>query len=132
VEGKCTKLVFSLSKSSKVTWGVKHEELKTIYTGGILPLITYGAPVWKTVLDKNNVIKNKLIRIQQLINIKIAKVYRTVSNEALCVITGQIPIAIKIEEITKYYERIKGNGTLVDRDMEVHHWTHAANYVKIT
>jgi len=29
---KCTKLIFSLSKSAKVTWGLKHEALKTIYT----------------------------------------------------------------------------------------------------
>jgi len=51
VEEKCTKLIFTLSKSAKVTWGLKHTALKTIYTGGILPLILYGAPVWKGVLD---------------------------------------------------------------------------------
>jgi len=56
VEEKYTKLIFTLSKSAKVTWGLKHEALKTIYTGGILPLILYGAPVWKSVLD-NKVIK---------------------------------------------------------------------------
>ena len=41
VEKKCTKLIFSLSKSAKITWGLKHEALKTIYeyTGGILPLL---------------------------------------------------------------------------------------------
>jgi len=39
--------------------------------------------------------KAKIIRVQRLINIKIAKVYRTVSNEALCVITGLVPIHIK-------------------------------------
>jgi hypothetical protein len=66
VEEKCTKLIFSLSKSAKVTWGLKHEALKTIYTGGILPLILYGAPVWKSVLD-NTCYKAKLIRIQRLI-----------------------------------------------------------------
>jgi hypothetical protein len=32
-----------------------------------------------------------------LINIRIAKAYRTVSNEALCVITGLTPVNIKIE-----------------------------------
>jgi hypothetical protein len=37
VEEKCTKLIFSLSKSAKVTWGLKHKALKTMYTGGILP-----------------------------------------------------------------------------------------------
>jgi hypothetical protein len=42
-----------------------------------------------------------------------------VSNEALCVIMGLIPINIKIEEIAKYYEYIKGNGNLFDQEMEV-------------
>jgi hypothetical protein len=83
VEEKCTKLIFTLLKLAEVTWGLKHESLKTIYTGGILSLILYGAPVWKSVLD-NTFYKAKLIRIQRLINIRIAKAYHTVSNEALC------------------------------------------------
>jgi hypothetical protein len=55
-----------------------------------------------------------------------------VSNEALYVITGLIPINIKIEERAKYYECIKGYGNQIDREMEVKHWTHPANSVKIT
>ena len=35
--------------------------------------------------------KLKLKRVQRLINIKIAKAYRTVSNEALCALTGLTP-----------------------------------------
>jgi hypothetical protein len=106
VEEKCTKLIFSLSKSAKITWGLKHEALKTIYTGGILPLLLYGAPVWKNVMNKP-CYKAKLIRIQRLINIKIPRAYHTVSNEALCVITDSIPINIKIEEmkILRNYKR---------------------------
>jgi len=42
--------------------------------------------------------KSKLIRVQRLINIKIAKAYRKVSKGALCILTGMTPIAIKIEE----------------------------------
>jgi hypothetical protein len=38
----------------------------------------------------------KIVRVQRLLNIRIAKAYRTVSNEALCVITGLTPIDIKI------------------------------------
>lgn len=87
VEEKCTKLIFSLSKSAKITWGLKHEALNLIYTEGILPLLLYGAPVWKSVLNKS-CYKAKLIRIQILINIRIAKAYRMFSNEELCVITG--------------------------------------------
>jgi len=94
--------------------------------GGILPLILYGAPAWKRILD-NTSYKAKLIRIQRLINIRITKAYRKVSNEALCVIKGLTPINIKIEETAKYYECIKGYGNLIDQEMEAKYWTHPAN-----
>jgi hypothetical protein len=68
--------------------------------------------VWNSVLNKK-CYRNKIIRIQRLINIKIAKAYRTVSNETLCVITGLIPINIKIDETVMYYEYAKGNGDLL-------------------
>jgi hypothetical protein len=35
-----------------------------------------------------------------------------VSSEGPCVITGILPINIKIEETARYYECIKGNGNL--------------------
>jgi hypothetical protein len=54
-----------------------------------------------------------------------------VSYEALCVITGLITINIKIEERGKYYECIKGQGILLDREMEVKYWRHPANTVEI-
>ena len=88
IEEKCTKLIFSLSKSAKISWRLKHEALKNIYTGGILPLLLYGAPVWKSVLNKH-CYKAKLTRMQRLMNIRIAKDYRAVSNEALSVIAGK-------------------------------------------
>ena len=79
VTGKCKKLIFSLSKSAKLHWGLNHAALKTIYTGGILPLLLYGAPVWAKIMDKT-CYRLKINRVQRLINIKIAKAYRTVSN----------------------------------------------------
>ena len=53
--------------------------------------------------------KLKLIRVQRLINIRIAKSYRTVSNQTLCILTGLTLIAIKIEERLKFYEYIRGS-----------------------
>ena len=75
---------FSLSKAAKLNWGLNPKALKTIYLGGILPLLLYGAPVWCKAMTLENC-KAKLTRVQRIINIKIAKAYRTVSNEALCV-----------------------------------------------
>ena len=120
VEDKCTKLIFTLSKMAKTTWVLKHATLKTIYAGRILPLILYGAALWKGVMDIA-CYKAKIIRVQRLINIKITKSYRTVSNEALFVITGLIPIHIKIEETTKYFEIVKGQGNQLDQEMEIKH-----------
>ena len=79
---KCYRLIFALSKSAKVSWGLRHEALKTIYTGAVLPLLQYGAPVWGKALAKDSY-KRKLIRVPRLINIRIAKAYSTVSNETV-------------------------------------------------
>jgi hypothetical protein len=125
---KCTKLVFALSKSARLNWGLKQAALKTIYTGGILPLLLYGAPVWRNAIDKASY-KSKLVRVQRLINIKIAQAYRTVSHEALCVLTGMIPIDLKIEKAARIYQLTKGNDkekAQFDKDMEVRYWQHPA------
>jgi hypothetical protein len=100
---KCTKLIFALSKSAKANWGLKHAALKTVYTGRILPLLLYGAPVRKKAIDKVSY-KSKLVRAQRLINIRTAKAYLTVSKKTLCVPTGLTPIAIKIEETLQLYQ----------------------------
>jgi hypothetical protein len=124
-------LIFALSKSAKLNWGLKHAALKAIYTGGILPLLLYGAPLWKKAIDKVSY-ELKLVRIQRLINIRIAKAYRTMSNEALCILTGLTLIAIKIEEAFQFYQLTKGSTkeeALFDRDMEVKYWLHPAETI---
>jgi len=43
---KYSKQIHSLSKSAKISLGLKHETLKTIHKGALLPLLLYEAPVW--------------------------------------------------------------------------------------
>jgi len=128
---KCTKLIFSLSKAAKLNWGLNHKALKTIYLGGILPILLYGAPVWCKALALENC-KTKLRRVQRIINIKIAKAYRTVSNEALCVLTGMTPINIKIEEVTKLYHQTSNctkDNEQYDKHKEARFWQHPAETI---
>jgi hypothetical protein len=87
VAERCAKLIHSLSRSAKVTCGIKHEAMKTIYKGAILPLLLYGASVWIDAMQYENN-KQKYIRVQRLINIRTAKAFRTTSSEALCILTG--------------------------------------------
>ena len=69
--------------------------------------------------------KSKLIRVQILINIKMAKAYRTVSHEFLCILTGMIPIEVKIEEAVQIYYTTRGNineKIHFERDTSVRKW----------
>jgi len=94
---KCRKLIFTLVRSAKLNWGLSHKALKTLYTGGIQPLILYGTQVWAERVEKARY-RKILTGVQRLINIKRAKAYRTVSIETLCIMTGIKPIHIKIKK----------------------------------
>jgi hypothetical protein len=65
---------------------------------------------------------------------KIARAYRTVSNDALCLITGLTPIDITIEETAALYQITRGNRRAeerFDQDMGVNHWLHPAIKIPI-
>jgi len=49
---RCTKLINALSKSARINRGLRHEALKTIYKGAILPQLLYAAPVWIEAIKK--------------------------------------------------------------------------------
>jgi hypothetical protein len=128
---KCTKLIFALAKSAKINWGLGHKALKTIYVGGISPLLLYGAPVWITAMEKEKY-KNKITRVQKLINIKMPKTYRTVSSEALCVVTGMVPIHLKIKEAAELYIRTRRHirdTEQFDNNKKARFWQHPAETV---
>jgi hypothetical protein len=78
--------------------------------------------------------KQKIIRVQRLINLRIAKAYRNVSNEALCIITGITPIDIKIEETAALFqitkERTKDEQPF-DSDTKPKHWVHPTFTISI-
>jgi hypothetical protein len=108
ITGKSMNIVHALSRSSKITWGLRHDVLRIIYTGAILPILSYGAPVWIECLKKKqNAIKLK--RVQRLMNIEMAKAYRTTSYEALCLLTWMTPILIELENQAKIYHNNRGN-----------------------
>ena len=53
-------------------------------------------------------------------------------NEAICILTGLSPIAIKIEETLQFYEYIRRSTkeeALVDSDMGVKYWHHPAETI---
>ena len=76
--------------------------------------------------------RKKLTRGQRLINVKIAKAYRTVSNEALCISTGLTPIHIKIKETAGLYKIVRHKNLLIDHDKLPKQWLHPADRIIAT
>ena len=50
VAERCTKIIHNLSRVAKLSWGLKNEAIAVMYKGAILPLLTYGAPVWNDAM----------------------------------------------------------------------------------
>jgi hypothetical protein len=126
---RCSTLIHTLAKSEKLSSGLKHAALNTIYKRAILPLILYGPPVWIEAMEKK--CKRTIYsRVQRFMNIKMAKAYRTTSNEVLCILTGITPIEIKADETANIYRitRDKQNN-LLDHEIELEDWTHPADSV---
>jgi len=129
---KCIKLIYSLSKSAKITWGIRHEVLKMIYEGAILPLLLYGTPVWIDAM-KYTCNRRKYIRVQRMLNLRIAKAFLTTSNEALCIVADMTAILLKTAEVIRIYnlKKDRGNKThAIAREVELKNWQHPADEAK--
>ena len=46
-------LIYMLNRTAKLQWGLGQKSLKTVYEGAIVPLMTYGAPVWEGAITKS-------------------------------------------------------------------------------
>jgi hypothetical protein len=133
INDRCTKLINALSRSARINWGLKHEALKTIYTGAILPQLLYAAPVWIESIKKEYN-KAKYVRVQRLIGLRIAKAYRTISHEALCILTELTPINIKAKEVVTLYNITTGRKNQeyqIDKAENPRNWLHPADIVGI-
>ena len=92
----------------------------------------YGAPVWVRAMEKNC---NRTLysRVQRLMNIKIAKAYRTTSNDALCILPGNTPLELKTEKAANIYRITKDRqNQLLDHGTDHQVWNHPADTVRIT
>jgi len=78
----------------------------------------------KAIRKNKNLAKYK--RIKRLLNIKIAKAYRTISYDASCMIAGIRPIKITIERKVQTYMATKINNLEYDATLEVRNWRHRA------
>jgi 5'(3')-deoxyribonucleotidase len=134
ISDRCTKLINALSMSARISWGLRHKALKTIYDGVIVPQLLYAAPVWIESINKECK-KVKYVRVHRIISLRTAKAYRTVSHEALCILTGITLIHIKAEEVATQYnittERSTQNSQ-INKAENPRKWLHPADIVSVS
>lgn len=105
----CTKskqLFYNFSQIAKANWGIRCNELISLYMGLFIPIITYAAAGWVDRLNAQ--LKKKLLAIQRQILISVNKAYRTISADALNVIVGSPPINLLLSERMAIYNLRKG------------------------
>jgi hypothetical protein len=76
----------------------------------------------------------KYVRVQRIISLRIAKAYRTVSHEALCILTGITPIHINAQEIATRYNITTGRSTQkyqIDEAENPSNWLHPVDIVSV-
>ena len=55
---KLISFINMIARTAKLQWGLGHKALKTIYEGAVLPILTYGAPVWVEAIRKTGTLPN--------------------------------------------------------------------------
>jgi hypothetical protein len=79
--------------------------------------------------------RQKYVRVQRLINLRIARAYRTTSSEALFVLTGITSIILKLAEVVRQYsfrEKQQNQDINNDQDVEYKLWPHPARAITTT
>lgn len=97
-----------LACAAKVTWGLNGEIIRTIYVAVIEPIITYGASAWAAAsqLQMN---RKQLESIQRGFAQKICKAYRTTSLTSVQVLSGTLPLDLRIQESATLHQAKKGH-----------------------
>ncbi|OFC59617.1 hypothetical protein BBW68_15035 [Candidatus Erwinia dacicola] len=100
--GKAAKITSQLSRLMANIGGPSQEKRKLLMSTTISVLL-YGAEIWADVLKKENR-RKVLARVYRTAALRVASAYRTVSGDAILVISGNAPIDLLAYERKKLWE----------------------------
>ena len=95
VQKKVVKISGRISTLVANTWRLKSKAVETIYKGAVEPMILYEAELWGQALERQWA-KAALVKLQRSVLLRICKAYRTVPSDALQIITGIMPMDLKV------------------------------------
>jgi ribonuclease HI len=106
IRDKSRNLTLKLSQIYHRTWGISNLNAKKIYLGVIEPVLLYGSSAW---YDGTVKMDAKLSSAQRAPLLKICNAFKTVSTEAIQILTGILPLDLRIREL-KAYRQFRTNG----------------------
>ncbi|XP_045541879.1 uncharacterized protein LOC123723344 [Papilio machaon] len=104
---KAASLYRKLSTMARVEWGLCAEIIRAIYVAVVEPTIMYGASAWARAVDKISV-QRTLATVQRDFAQKIAKTHRTVSLNPAVLLSGLLPLDLRIWEAARLFECKRG------------------------
>ncbi|CAK1545374.1 unnamed protein product [Leptosia nina] len=116
---KAHRIFHQLARAAKISWGLDTSIIRTIYTAVIEPVLMYAAGAWGQAVSKKCV-RVQFERIQRVFLQRICKAYRTASLHSVQILTGILPINLRIEEAAVLYRVKRGLSPLpyLDADIE--------------
>jgi ribonuclease HI len=116
---KALNIYGQLSRAAKISWGLQPEVVRTIYFAVVEPVVMYAASVWAPA-TKKWCVRKQLNAVQRGFAQKLCRAYRTVSLNSALVLSGLLPLDLRIQEAAKLFEAKRGVPlpVLADREIE--------------
>ena len=100
---KAARVVSSLSRLMANVGGPRSSRRRLLMSS-VQSVLLYGAEVWEDALNKE-VYRMRLARVQRQAALRVASAYRTVSEPAVLVVAGVIPVKLLAVERKAIYQR---------------------------
>lgn len=100
VQKKTVRIMSRLTALARNTWGLSSEATEVVYKAVIESVALYAVEVWSPAL-KHKWAQRILTQIQRTALLRVAKAYRTVSGDAIQIITGILPLTEKAELLSR-------------------------------
>uniref|UniRef100_A0A6V7L8Y1 Reverse transcriptase zinc-binding domain-containing protein n=1 Tax=Bracon brevicornis TaxID=1563983 RepID=A0A6V7L8Y1_9HYME len=104
VAEKASRVAMSLARLMPSISGPRQDRRKLLATV-VVSVLTYGIAIWREVLEMETY-RRKVAAAHRISTLRVACAFRTISNDAVCVIANMMPIeVIAIERKQLYAER---------------------------
>lgn len=104
---KARTLFRKIGRLLKVTFGANTVNLNFLYKTVYIPIISYASKAWIHKIDHWSIVKN-LKETQRQVLINTTGANRTSPLQALCVVSNNPPIHLKLKEIQELSNRVRG------------------------